>query len=134
MLDPISDMLTRIRNAQRAGHREVTMPFSKIKLAIAKILEERKFIDSVKKDVEGKFPVLKMVLSYDLSQRTKKIPAISGIKRISKQGQRVYVKKDSIKKIKNGYGISIISTSKGIMTGDAAYKKGLGGEVICEVW
>lgn len=134
MLDPISDMLTRIRNAQRAGHREVAMPFSKIKLAIAKILEERKFIDSVKKDAEGKFPVLKMVLSYDLSQRTKKIPAISGIKRVSKQGQRVYVKKDSIKKIKNGYGISIISTSKGLMTGDAAYKKGLGGEVICEVW
>jgi small subunit ribosomal protein S8 len=134
MLDPISDMLTRIRNAQRAGHRDVNIPFSKIKLAIAKILEERKFIGSVKKDEEGKFPVLKIVLSYDLSQRTKKIPAISGIKRISKQGQRVYAKKDSIKKIKNGYGMSIISTSKGIMAGDAAYRKGLGGEVICEVW
>lgn len=134
MLDPISDMLTRIRNAQKAGHQDVMIPFSKLKLSIAKILVERQFVQSVKKEIEGKFPVLRLVLSYDMSQRTKKIPAISGIKRISKQGQRVYAKKDAIKNVKNGYGISIVSTSKGLMTGDKARKSGLGGEVICEVW
>lgn len=134
MLDPIADMLTRIRNAQRAKHKDVTVPFSKLKLSIAKILEERNFIESVKKEIEGSFPVLKIVLKYEVISNTQKNPAIREIRRVSREGQRIYVKKDAIKRVKNGFGISVVSTSKGIMTGDSARKLGLGGEVICELW
>jgi len=134
MLDPIADMLTRIRNAQRAKHSEVLVPFSKLKLSVAEILQQRNFIESVRKETEGKFPVLKLVLKYDVVSNTEKNPAIREIKRVSRQGQRIYVKKTDIKRVKNGYGISIVSTSKGIMTGDKARKIGLGGEIICEVW
>lgn len=134
MLDPIADMLTRIRNAQMVKHKEVSVPFSKLKLSIAQILQQRNFIESVKKDEEGTFPVLKIVLKYDVVSNTEKNPAIREIKRVSRQGQRIYVKKNDIKRVKNGYGISIVSTSKGMMTGDKAQKMGLGGEIICEVW
>lgn len=134
MLDPIADMLTRIRNAQMAKHKEVSVPFSKLKLSIAEILKQRNFIDSVKKVEEGTFPVLKITLKYDVVSNTEKNPAIREIKRVSRQGQRIYVKKDGIKRVKNGYGISIVSTSKGMMTGDKAQRMGLGGEIICEVW
>lgn len=135
MLDPIADMLTRIRNAQMAKHKEVTVPFSKIKLAIAEILQQRNFIASVKKEEgERNLPVLKIALKYEVVSNTEKNPAIREIKRVSRQGQRIYVKKTDIKRVKNGYGISIVSTSKGMMTGDKAKSLGLGGEVICEVW
>ncbi len=134
MLDPISDMLTRIRNAQRAGHANVIVPFSKLKMSIAKILKERGFIDSVKKETLGSFDNLNINLRYEQPSRTSRIGAISGIKRVSRQGQRIYVKKEAIRRVKNGYGISIISTSKGLMTDDQARKSGLGGEIICEVW
>lgn len=134
MLDPIADMLTRIRNAQVARHQEVLVPFSKLKLSIAKILEQRNFIVSVKKEMGQTFPMLKIVLKYDIVSNTEKNPAIREIKRVSRQGQRIYIKKTEIKRIKNGYGISIVSTSKGMMTGDKAKKLGLGGEIICEVW
>lgn len=134
MLDPIADMLTRIRNAQMVKHKEVSVPFSKLKLSIAKILEQRNFIESVKKEMGETFPVLKIVLKYDVVSNTEKNPAIREIKRVSRQGQRIYVKKTDIKSVKNGYGISIVSTSKGMMTGDKAKKMGLGGEIICEVW
>jgi small subunit ribosomal protein S8 len=134
MLDPIADMLTRIRNAQMVKHQEVSVPFSKLKLSIAKILEQRNFIESVKKEMGEKFPVLKIVLKYDVVSNTEKNPAIREIKRVSRQGQRIYVKKTDIKRVKNGYGISIVSTSRGMMTGDKAKKLGLGGEIICEVW
>ena len=134
MLDPIADMLTRIRNAQRAKHSEVLVPFSKLKLSIAEILEQRNFIESVKKEAEGNITMLKIVLKYDVVSNTEKNPAIREIKRISRQGQRIYVKKNEIKRVKNGYGISVVSTSKGIMTGENARKIGLGGEIICEVW
>ncbi|MDD5396489.1 MAG: 30S ribosomal protein S8 [Candidatus Moranbacteria bacterium] len=134
MLDPIADMLTRIRNAQMVKHREVSVPFSKLKLSIAKILEQRNFIESVKKEMGESFPILKIVLKYDVVSNTEKNPAIREIKRVSRQGQRIYVKKTDIKRVKNGYGISIVSTSKGMMTGDKARKMGLGGEIICEVW
>src|SRR5476649_2408933 len=116
MLDPIADMLTRIRNAQMVKHKEVSVPFSKLKLSIAKILEQRNFIESVKTDSEGTFPVLKIVLKYDVVSNTEKNPAIREIKRVSRQGQRIYVKKTDIKRVKNGYGISVVSTSKGVMT------------------
>jgi small subunit ribosomal protein S8 len=134
MLDPIADMLTRIRNAQMVKHKEVSVPFSKLKLSIAKILEQRNFIESVKKEMGETFPVLKIVLKYEVVSNTEKNPAIREIKRVSRQGQRIYVKKTDIKRVKNGYGISVISTSQGMMTGDKAKKLGLGGEIICEVW
>jgi small subunit ribosomal protein S8 len=134
MLDPIADMLTRIRNAQRAKHKDVMVPFSKLKMSIAKILEEKGFIESVKKEMDGAFPALKIVLKYEVISNTQKNPAIREIRRVSREGQRIYVKKDGIKRVKNGYGISVVSTSKGMMTGDNARKIGLGGEVICEVW
>jgi small subunit ribosomal protein S8 len=134
MLDPIADMLTRIRNAQRAKHSEVLVPFSKLKLSIAEILQQRNFIESVRKETEGNFSMLKIVLKYDVVSNTEKNPAIREIKRVSRQGQRIYVKKTDIKRVKNGYGISVVSTSKGIMTGENARKIGLGGEIICEVW
>jgi small subunit ribosomal protein S8 len=134
MLDPIADMLTRIRNAQMVGRREVTIPFSKLKLSIAQILQQRNFIESVRKETSGTFPELKIVLKYEVVSNTEKNPAIREIKRVSRQGQRIYVKKTDIKRVKNGYGISIVSTSKGMMTGDKAQKMGLGGEVICELW
>jgi small subunit ribosomal protein S8 len=134
MLDPIADMLTRIRNAQMVKHKEVSVPFSKLKLSIAKILEQRSFIESVTKEMGETFPILKIVLKYEVVSNTEKNPAIREIKRVSRQGQRIYVKKTDIKRVKNGYGISIVSTSKGMMTGDKAKKMGLGGEIICEVW
>jgi len=137
MLDPISDMLTRIRNAQKAGHSEVVFPFSNLKLAIAKILEKEGFseaVEIVKRDEENKFDRIKIVLKYEKIGNNKQAPVISEVKRVSKEGKRIYLKKEDIKKVKNGFGISIISTSKGIMTGKEARKLGLGGEYICEIW
>jgi small subunit ribosomal protein S8 len=134
MLDPISDMLTRIRNAQMAGHTEVLIPASKLKLSIAEILMQREYIEAVKSMQVHEKPYLNIVLKYDRSSRTRKEPAIREIKRISKEGQRIYVKHDEIRKIKNGIGLAIISTSQGVMAGEEAHKKGLGGEYVCEVW
>ena len=126
MVDPISDMLTRIRNAQLAGHKSVAMPLSKIKLEIAGILKRENYVNDFRKLGKG----IKKLLEVDL-----KYPAvINEIKRVSKQGQRFYIKKDKIKTIKNGYGISIISTSKGLMTNKEARRAGLGGEVLLEIW
>ena len=134
MLDPISDMLTRIRNAQRANRRQALMPFSKVKLAIAKILEQEKFVDGVSVEHDGTRKMLQVALKYTVLSPIEKVPAIREIRRISTQGQRMYVKKDMIRKIRSGFGISVISTSQGIMTGAEARKRGMGGEVICEVW
>ncbi len=134
MLDPIADMLTRIRNAQRAGHREVVMPSSKLKLSIAQILEKEHFIEKVEKESEGIFENIRIGLKYIKVSQTQKDPAIREIKRVSREGQRIYVKKEDIKKVKNGYGIAVVSTSKGVMTGRDAYRQGLGGEYLCEVW
>ena len=96
MLDPIADMLTRIRNAQRAGHKEVSVPFSKLKIAIAKILEDSNFIESAAKESEGDLSFIKIFLKYDVVSNTEKNPAIREIKRVSRQGQRIYVKKTDI--------------------------------------
>lgn len=134
MLDTISDMLTRIRNAQMAGHDKVEIPFSKLKMAIAKILEEKSFIESAEKDGEDMAKKVRIQLKYEKISNNRKAPVISGIRRVSREGQRIYVKNADIRSIKNGYGISVISTSRGVMTGDEAKKKGLGGEVICEIW
>jgi len=136
MLDPIAEMLTRLRNAQMAGHKEVEMSASKLKLAIAKILEREGFVEDViqLKDSDSNFDKLKVVLKYYKKSNTEKLPAIKGLRRISKEGQRIYVGKSDIRKVKNGYGIGIISTSKGIMTDQESKMQGLGGEYICEVW
>ena len=134
MMDPITDMFNRIRNAQAVLHPTVDIPFSRLKYEIAKILEEEKFIEKVespkgKLKSPAKKKLFKIILKYN-----NKIPAISGIKRISKSGQRIYTKAKELKPVKGGFGISIVSTPKGLMTGREARKQKLGGEVICEVW
>lgn len=135
MLDPIADMLTRIRNAQSAGHASVSMPVSKLKCTIAEILEREGFIARFEKQqAEGAHETLCIWLKYTQVSPTQKSPAIQEVTRVSKQGCRVYVKKSEIKKVKNGYGIAIVSTSQGVMTGSEAYRRGLGGEYICRVW
>jgi small subunit ribosomal protein S8 len=134
MLDPIADMLTRIRNAQRAFHKEVVIPSSKLKLSIAKIFQKEGFIKSVDIEDIDNLPHMRIELKYEKVSQTQENPAIREIKRVSREGQRIYVRKEDIKKVKNGYGIAVVSTSKGVMTGTDAYRQGLGGEYLCEVW
>lgn len=124
--DPIADLLTRIRNAQTRGHETVVIPHSKIKEKVTEILKSYKFINNAKAVKNDKFKEIEVTLNKDLDELT--------LKRISKPGQRIYVKSKEIQKVKNGLGISIISTSKGIMTTREARKQGLGGEVICQVY
>ncbi|MCK4892272.1 MAG: 30S ribosomal protein S8 [Candidatus Pacebacteria bacterium] len=129
MTDPIADMLTRIRNAQKANHMAVLMPSSKFKLSLAKILKKEGYVQDVIQHKKGVKITLEVLL--------KKIEdnyAISEIRRISKPGQRKYVGKKEVSKVLGGYGLSIISTPQGVMTNLEAKKKGLGGEVIFEVW
>ncbi len=134
MLDPIADMLTRIRNAQAAGQAVVVLSTSKLKHTIAKLLEHEGFIARVEKEADGARENLRIWLKYTMVSPTQKMPAIQEVTRISKQGRRVYVKKNEIKKVKSGYGIAIVSTSAGVMTGAEAHKRGLGGEYICRLW
>jgi len=129
MTDPITDMLNQIKNAQAVGKTEVLIPLSKIKNEIANVLSKEGFIGEVKKALKGKIKSLKITLKYE-----NEVPAIAGFKRISKPGQRIYEGFSEIKKVRGGYGMSIVSTSKGLMTNkDARYKK-MGGEIICQVW
>jgi small subunit ribosomal protein S8 len=128
--DPIADMLTRIRNAQLVRKSEVLIPFSKLKFEIAKILKHANYIEELSKIDEAKFPQIKIILKYKNNQE----PAIREIKRVSRPAQRVYVNNNNISKVLNGLGIAIISTSQGLMTNKEAKRKGVGGEVICEVW
>jgi len=128
--DPIADMLTRIRNAQTVRKAEVLVPFSKLKFEIAKLLKHENYIASVEKIEEAKFPQLKIVLKYDADKE----PAIKAINRVSRPGQRVYVGKNKITSVLNNFGVSIISTSSGLMTNKEARRKGMGGEIICELW
>lgn len=135
MTDTIAEMLTKIRNAQRAGHDEVWINFSKLKLALAKILEREGFIENVMEEKsEDNFKKIKIGLKYYKISETKKTPAIKDIQRVSKEGKRVYVKSKDIRKVKDGFGMAIVSTSKGIMTGEESRKSGLGGEYVCKVW
>lgn len=124
--DPIADLLTRIRNALRAHHEKATIPHSKIKENVVKVLKENNFIEDYKVITEGKFPVLEIALKTDARDLV--------VKRVSKPGQRIYVKHGSLRPIKSGLGIQIISTSKGVMTSLKAKKANLGGEVLCEVY
>jgi len=130
-MDPISDFLTQIRNAQKTSKERVTLPFSRIKFDISKILKREEFIIDVKKIKIRKKTMLRLILKYDT--QTKK-PAILSLKQISKAGQRIYKSSSKIRPVQGGRGIAIISTSKGIMTDKDTRKQNLGGEVICEIW
>ena len=129
MTDPISDMINRILNAQAVLHPTVSVPFSNFKYEIAKILEKEKFLDKIDEKGKKVKRVIEITLKYE-----DKTPAISGLKRVSKPGQRIYAEAKEIKKVKGGYGISIISTPEGLMTNKEVRKRKLGGEVILEVW
>lgn len=128
--DPIADMLTRVRNASAARHRDVTLPSSKVKRELARILVEEGFIDSFDTAADGVQELLTMQLKYVEG----KTPVVSGLKRISKPGLRVYARKTEIPRVLGGLGIAVLSTSRGIMTGSQARKLNLGGEVLCYVW
>ncbi len=128
--DPIADMLTRIRNAQTMKHESLVMPVSKIKVAIARTLKEEGFIRDYDVLRGQPQPVLRIHLAY----RENREPAISGLRRVSKPGLRVYVAKGEIPRVYGGLGIAIVSTSKGLRTGRDAWRQGIGGELLCYVW
>ncbi|MCL6476847.1 MAG: 30S ribosomal protein S8 [Peptococcaceae bacterium] len=130
MTDPIADFLTRIRNANTVYHEKVEAPASKMKKAIADILKEEGFIKDCEYIADGKQGVVRVYMKYGSNKQR----VITGLKRISKPGRRVYARKDSVPRVLGGLGIAIISTSQGIMTDKKARKLGLGGEVICYVW
>lgn len=129
MTDPIADMLTRIRNANQNRAKEVIIPSSKIKVEIAKILKEEGYITDYKVSNEGVEKTLTLTLKYVNKERV-----ITGLKRISKPGLRVYVNSNEIPRVLNGLGIAILSTSKGIMTDKEARKENIGGEVLAYIW
>ncbi|MDR3085339.1 MAG: 30S ribosomal protein S8 [Christensenellaceae bacterium] len=128
--DPIADMLTRIRNALVAKHESVTLPASNMKKAIAQILLDEGYIKGVEQIADGVQGSIKLSLKYDGNQKG----VISGLKRISKPGLRVYARSEEIPKVLGGLGIAIVSTSKGVMTDRTARKNAVGGEVLCYVW
>jgi len=133
--DPIADMLTRIRNAMMAGHTVTAMPSSKIKADIAKILKDEGFIKSYQV-VDGERPehkVLRIRLKY-IGERRDRRSVLTGLERVSRPGRRIYTGKRDIPWVLSGMGISILSTPAGVMTGQEARKKGIGGEVVCKVW
>ncbi len=130
MTDPIADMLTRIRNANTAGHATVDVPASKIKKSIAGILYEEGYIDKYDVIDDGKQGCIKITMKYGANKEK----VISGIKRISKPGLKVYAKANEVPKVLGGLGVAVISTSKGVISDKEARKLGVGGEVICYVW
>jgi small subunit ribosomal protein S8 len=133
--DPIADMLTRIRNASAARHPEVSMPSSNLKVAIAKLLQDEGFILGFSLDTVDNVRVLKVQLKYigSTSGGTKKA-VISGLKRVSRPGLRIYARRSEIPKVMNGLGVAIMSTPQGVMTGRQAWRAGVGGEVLAYVW
>jgi small subunit ribosomal protein S8 len=131
MTDPIADMLTRIRNAAHARHRRVDVPASRMKTSIAKILQEEGYISHVRLIEDKKQGVLRIFLKYG---ELRGGSVIRGVERVSKPGRRVYVGHEAIPRVRGGYGTAIISTSQGLMTAVQARQKGIGGEVVCQVW
>ena|SRR3989338_2813821 len=129
LTDPIADMLTRIRNASRVGFVEVAIPYSGFKFNLAKILEKEKYVKTVKETAKAGRKYLVLELAYSSGR-----PAISQLKRISRPSQRIYAKKGDLPHVLNDYGLAIISTPAGLMTNKEAKKKGLGGEIVCEVY
>ena len=128
--DPIGDMLTRIRNAQMARHPKVDVPASKLKMEIARILKEEGFITNFKLAEDGAKKSIRIYLKYTSGN----VPLISRIERVSRPGCRVYVASREVPKVLGGLGINILTTPRGVMTGSAARKEHLGGEVLCQLW
>jgi small subunit ribosomal protein S8 len=133
MIDPIADMLARIRNASAVGHNTVAIPHSSIKAAIAQILKEEGFIQDYEVTADQARPMLRVWLKYTGERRSRR-PVITGLERVSKPGRRVYTGKDEIPWVLSGAGVAILSTPKGVLSGDQARRLGVGGEVLCYVW
>jgi small subunit ribosomal protein S8 len=130
MTDPVADMLTRIRNAGRAGHADTTLPSSRMKLAIARVLRDEGFVDDVQVEAVGGKALLRIELRYGADGEL----LIDGIRRVSRPSCRIYVKAAAIPKVRNGLGISVLSTNKGVMSDRSAREQHVGGEILCEVW
>jgi small subunit ribosomal protein S8 len=130
MTDPIADMLNRISNGLLARHKQVTVPSSKIKVAVARILKEEGYIKNYQVTRDEPQPTLRIVLKYDDDRQ----PIISKLQRVSKPGRRIYVGRDDIPWVLNGMGVAILSTPRGIITGQQARRLKVGGEVLCYVW
>lgn len=128
--DPISDMLARIKNGLNARHMNVDVPHSKIKLEVAKLLSREGFVGRVDVVTEGKFPAIRIELKYDQKRK----PVIGHLKRVSTPGLRVYRSLGELRPLRSGLGTRVVTTSQGVMTDREARRKGIGGEVICEVW
>lgn len=135
IIDPIADMLTRIRNAVMAGHALVAMPSSKLKVEIARIMKDEGYLEGfdVAESEDSAQKVLRLKIKYVGERRARK-PVITGIERVSKPGRRVYTKRQDIPWVLSGIGVAILSTPKGVMTGSRARQLGVGGEIICKVW
>lgn len=129
-MDTIGDFLTVIRNGTTAGHDKVDVPSSNLKVAIAEILQKSDYISSYKVVKDGKQGVMRIYFNYDGTG----LPKINGIRRMSRPGRRYYVGSEDIPNVKSGYGMAVVSTSKGVMSGGEARKQSLGGELICLVW
>jgi small subunit ribosomal protein S8 len=130
MSDPLADLLTRIRNASMANYPSVDIPFSKVKKGVTTILKQEGYINDFAVLDEGHQGVLRLDLKYDQDNKA----VITGLKRVSKPGRRMYTRSDSIPKVMSGLGVAILSTSSGVMTDIEARKLGVGGEILCEVW
>jgi small subunit ribosomal protein S8 len=130
MTDPIADMLTRIRNAGMARHAQTSCPSSRQKVAIAGVLQRAGFLDSVNVEERDGHPSLVLGIRYDEAGK----PLIDGIQRVSKPGRRVYVARDELPRVRNGLGVAVISTSRGVMSDREAREQNVGGELLCEVW
>jgi small subunit ribosomal protein S8 len=135
MTDPIADMLTRIRNAVMSGQALTAMPLSKVKVEIAKILKEEGYLENFEV-ADGERPsqkVLRLKIKY-IGERRERKPVLTGLERVSRPGRRIYTKKQEIPWVLSGIGVAILSTPKGIMTGQRARQLGVGGEILCKVW
>jgi small subunit ribosomal protein S8 len=135
MTDPIADMLTRIRNAVLSGQALTAMPLSKVKVEIARILKEEGFLENFEV-ADGEIAsqkVLRLKIKY-IGERRERKPVLTGLERVSRPGRRVYTKKQEIPWVLSGIGVAILSTPKGIMTGQRARQLGVGGEILCKVW
>ncbi|MBM3945835.1 MAG: 30S ribosomal protein S8 [SAR202 cluster bacterium] len=130
LTDPLADMLTRIRNASGARHATVSVPNSKLRLAVARILKEQGFVGDVVTVPAKPAQQLRITLRYD----ERRAPMMRGLQRVSTPGRRVYVGKDDVPRVQGGLGVAIVSTSKGVMTGQEAHATGVGGEILCRVW
>ena len=133
MSDPIADMLTRVRNSLKRGHKSVSMPTSKVKVAIAEVLKDEGYIADYEVVDSKPSSILQITLKYVGDKKTKR-SVITDLQRVSKPGRRIYVGKSEIPWVLSGMGISIVTTSRGVMTGRSARQQGVGGEVLCKVW